>query len=160
MANDARKVSNPLTLIALFAGVSESTAVAILPFLAKMGSPLPSQLIWFVVLYPVLIVILFFLTLWTKHHVLYAPGDFPESSDFLKVLQGGYRKPEADGSELKQFWKPDGKTVDQEHANIIREWMSKNGIGNVSISGFVYSRDNQFIEARKKLMNELSLEND
>ena len=157
MAQDVKKVSNPLTLIAIFAGVSESTAVAILPFLAKMGTPLPTQILWFVVLYPVLIVLLFFYTLWTNHIVLYAPGDYEKSSDFLDIYKAAYGAGEADGSEVKKFWKPDGRTINKENATLIHNWMKNNGFGNVSITGFVHSSDKEFIAARKRMVTELNI---
>jgi len=157
MAQEAKKVSNPLTLIAIFAGVSESTAVAILPFLAKMGTPLPPQIIWFVVLYPVLIVILFFYTLWTNHIVFYAPGDFEKTSDFLEVYKAAYGMAEADGSEVKRFWKPDGSAINKENAIIIHNWMKNNGFDKVSITGFVHSSDKEFIAARKRMITELNI---
>jgi len=46
MAKRTMKVDNPLTLIAYFAGISESTTLAVIRILAKVGVALPAPLVW------------------------------------------------------------------------------------------------------------------
>lgn len=76
------KVSNPLTIIAIFAGLAEALATV-----ALLGLPKELQeiFLYFVMAFPSLIVILFFIVLYFKNHVLYAPGDYQNPEHYLKV---------------------------------------------------------------------------
>ncbi|WP_339292714.1 hypothetical protein MKY48_08585 [Paenibacillus sp. FSL W8-0187] len=78
------KVQNPLTIIAIFAGIAEIAGTGVL-----LGLPLDIQriFIWFVMLFPVGLVALFFLVLLFKHKVLYAPSDFVDENNFMNLLQ-------------------------------------------------------------------------
>lgn len=80
MLENIRKVSNPLTIIALFAGLAEVGGTAVLPFIIDKNQ---SVFLWFVMLFPVLLVALFFLTLNFNHKVLYAPSDYRTDEGFL-----------------------------------------------------------------------------
>lgn len=75
-------ISNPLTLIAIFAGLAETTAVSVLPFLEPN---IQSTFVWFVMLFPALLVGLFFAVLWWKSQNLYAPADYRDDSSYLHV---------------------------------------------------------------------------
>ena len=157
MANMTKKVDNPLTLIAYFAGISESITLAVIPILAKVGVTLPAPLVWFAVLFPVFIVMLFFATLNFNHRVLYAPSDFSDEEHFLSILKGDYVKDESVGGDLKSFWKPDGRNIDKNNEKIIRNWMIQNGLNLSSISAFLYSRDKQYVEARENAIKDLGI---
>ena len=61
MAEQRSHVSNPLTLMAIFAGLSESVGAAVLP-LADAAAQ--EKLVWFVILFPTVLMALFFVTLW------------------------------------------------------------------------------------------------
>nr|VFK24225.1 MAG: hypothetical protein BECKMB1821G_GA0114241_100765 [Candidatus Kentron sp. MB] len=161
------KVANPLTLIALFSGVSESIALAVLPFLAETGQALPAPLIWFSVLFPTLIVVLFFATLNFNHKVLYAPGDFGDEKHFLStfddgkhfvsILGGNYVKDEGKIDGLKLFWKPDGQNPNKENQKILYDWMTKNNLDVSSISALLYSRDKKYSDLRRKAIDDLGI---
>jgi hypothetical protein len=76
-------VKNPLTIIAIFAGLAEVSGTAVLPIL----SPEPQQIyVWFLMLFPCLLIILFFATLNFNHKVLYAPSDFTDESHFMDLF--------------------------------------------------------------------------
>jgi len=75
-------ISNPLTLIAIFAGLAESAAIGALPFLE---SSIQSTFVWFVMLFPALLVILFFAVLWWRSQNLYAPADYREDASYIHV---------------------------------------------------------------------------
>lgn len=77
-------VKNPLTIIAIFAGIAEVSGTAILPFLQNQSQ---SLYVWFLMILPILIVILFFITLNWNHKVLYAPSDFKNEDNFVGILQ-------------------------------------------------------------------------
>tara|TARA_B100000929_G_scaffold271724_1_gene242795 strand:- start:1728 stop:2279 length:552 start_codon:yes stop_codon:yes gene_type:complete len=76
------KVSNPLTIIAIFAGTAEAFAAV-----ALVALPLEIQsiFVYFVMLFPLVIVLAFFAVLVLKPHVLYAPSDFDDQEHFLEV---------------------------------------------------------------------------
>ncbi|MBA6350402.1 MULTISPECIES: ArsR family transcriptional regulator [unclassified Colwellia] len=76
------KVSNPLTIIAIFAGTAEAFATGAL---IALPPEVQSIFVYFVMLFPLLIVLIFFGVLIFKHHVLYAPSDFDDQTDFLQI---------------------------------------------------------------------------
>ncbi len=80
MLEKLKGVSNPLTVIAIFAGITEVGGTIVLPFLSQTNQ---TQYMWFLILFPVALIILFFGTLNFNHRVLYAPSDYREDSSFL-----------------------------------------------------------------------------
>ncbi|MCQ9062402.1 hypothetical protein R7Q48_22930 [Vibrio sp. 378] len=76
------KVSNPLTIVAIFAGVAETFATGALVLLPEK---MQEKFIDFVMFFPVLIVVSFFLILVFKPQVLYAPSDFTDEENFLSA---------------------------------------------------------------------------
>lgn len=77
-----RLYKNPLTIIAIFAGIAEVSGTAILPFI----SPENQQLfIFYLIGFPTILVILFFITLNFNNKVLYAPSDYKDESNYIKL---------------------------------------------------------------------------
>ena len=76
------KVSNPLTIIAIFSGVAETLATV-----ALVQLPLEIQVIfvYFVMAFPAGIVLLFFFVLYFKNNVLYAPSDYNDQNHYLEA---------------------------------------------------------------------------
>ena len=87
---NGKKVSNPLTLMAVFAGLSESISVGVLPLLQE---GVQRVFVWFVMLFPSVLLLAFFVTLNFNHVVLYAPGDYQDESNFFKVSSSKYASP-------------------------------------------------------------------
>lgn len=82
MLEKTAHVKNPLTIIAVFAGIAEVSGTIVTPLL------LPAQqsiFIWFLIFFPILLIVLFFLTLNFNPKVLYAPSDFKNEDNFLTV---------------------------------------------------------------------------
>jgi hypothetical protein len=73
-------VKNPLTVIAIFAAVAEISGTSVLPFISVEHQ---GTYIWFLMLFPFLLVISFFLTLNLNHRVLYAPSDYKDEKHFF-----------------------------------------------------------------------------
>lgn len=69
--------------MAVFAGLAE---VAMTVGLATVSQELQSTLLWFVVGFPLFLVALFFVTLNFNHTVLYAPQDFSDETNFVKLI--------------------------------------------------------------------------
>jgi uncharacterized protein (UPF0147 family) len=84
MIEKIRPINNPLTIIAIFAALSEIASTIAL----KLISPeLQSIFIWFVMGFPAVIVIAFFLILIFKREILYGPGDFKDEEHFVKLIR-------------------------------------------------------------------------
>ena len=77
-------VRNPLTVISIFAGLAEVAGTAILPFVSEANQ---STYIWFLIIFPILLVILFFLTLNFNPKVLYAPSDFRDENNYMDLFR-------------------------------------------------------------------------
>lgn len=77
-------VKNPLTVIAIFASTAEVSGTAILPFLDSNNQ---STYLWFLMLFPVVLILMFFITLNKNHRVLYAPSDFLNQDHFVDILK-------------------------------------------------------------------------
>ncbi|MFQ1779839.1 hypothetical protein [Aeromonas veronii] len=73
-------IKNPLTIIAIFAGIVEISASLVLPFIT---AEIQNIYIWFLIGFPSCLVIMFFLTLNFNNAVLYAPSDFTNDESFL-----------------------------------------------------------------------------
>lgn len=78
------KVSNPLTIIAIFAGLAETLATVAL---VKLPPEIQGIFMYFVMAFPATIVLLFFFVLYFKNTVLYAPSDFDNQDHYLEANQ-------------------------------------------------------------------------
>jgi DNA-binding transcriptional regulator GbsR (MarR family) len=76
------KISNPLTIIAIFAGVAETLATVAL---VNLPSEIQNIFVYFVMAFPAGIVLLFFWILYFKNTVLYAPSDYDNQSHYLEA---------------------------------------------------------------------------
>ncbi|WP_052659159.1 hypothetical protein [Pseudomonas sp. LFM046] len=79
-------IKNPLSVIAIFAGLAEVSGTGVLPLLER---DIQHIYVWFLMGFPCLLVGLFFITLWKNHVVLYAPSDFSNDQIFADILVSG-----------------------------------------------------------------------
>jgi hypothetical protein len=86
MIEKIKKVSNPLTIIAIFAALAEINGTVAI---GLVRADLQHIFIWFIILFPTLLIVLFFLTLNFNPKVIYAPSDFQNEENFLKAVSGG-----------------------------------------------------------------------
>jgi hypothetical protein len=77
-------VKNPLTVIAIFAALAEVSGTVVLPLLERDTQHI---YVWFLMAFPILLVAVFFLVLYNKHHVLYAPTDFKDDKTFKELFE-------------------------------------------------------------------------
>jgi len=80
-----KTVINPMTLIAILASLSETSAAISLPFL---DSDDRDCYVWFLIGFPFFLSLLFFLTLNFNHRALYSPSEFPKSKQVKKGRHG------------------------------------------------------------------------
>lgn len=78
-----KRITNPMTVITIFAFISESSAAISLPFL---DSDEREVYVWFLISFPFYLLLLFFLTLNFNYRSLYAPSDFDNDDSFLQVF--------------------------------------------------------------------------
>jgi len=83
MTEQIGHIKNPLTVISRFAAIAEISGTAVLPFIAPENQ---ATYIWFLMVFPVLLVGTFFLTLNFNHKTLYAPSDYKNQDHFLKLF--------------------------------------------------------------------------
>ena len=76
-------IKNPLTIIAIFAAIAEISGTIVLPFIDTINQ---SVYVWFLMVFPTLLILLFFLTLNFNHKVLYAPSDYKNEDNFFQSL--------------------------------------------------------------------------
>lgn len=76
-------VKNPLTVIAIFASLTEVVGTAVTPFLDGNNQTL---FLYFIIGFPTLLIISFFVTLNFNHKVLYSPSDFDNSDTSIVSL--------------------------------------------------------------------------
>jgi tetratricopeptide (TPR) repeat protein len=76
---------NPLGIIALFVFFIEAIATVSLKFVA--ATDFVAHLVWFIILYPTLISLAFFIFLWKKREAFYSPYDFRSDSTFHDLLR-------------------------------------------------------------------------
>lgn len=79
-----KTIRNPLTIIGIFASIAEISASAVLPYISENNQ---DYFIWFLICFPLLLLILFFLTLNFNHKVLYAPSDYINEDNFMKSFK-------------------------------------------------------------------------
>lgn len=111
MLESIKKVSNPLTVIAIFAGLAEVSGTVVLPFLKDDSQ---AVYLWFLMAFPVLLIIFFFITLNFNYKVLYAPSDFKDEENFLKL----FGKPTANERLLKLNDEISAEESSQKHAAV------------------------------------------
>jgi len=75
-------IKNPLTIIGIFAGIVEVSANLVLPFLQPAQQ---STYVWFLMLFPAGLVVVFFVTLNFNHVSLYAPSDYKDDNGFMRA---------------------------------------------------------------------------
>jgi hypothetical protein len=88
MTKPQKKITNPMTIIAIFAALSETSAAVSLPFLDNQER---QTYIWFLISFPFYLLFLFFITLNFNYKSLYAPSDFQKSKQFIKVIDDSAR---------------------------------------------------------------------
>ncbi|MCP2069453.1 UNVERIFIED_ORG: hypothetical protein J2Y84_004779 [Pseudomonas reinekei] len=86
--HDRKLITNPMTIIAIFAALSETSAAVSLPFLDQEEREL---YVWFLISFPFYLLLLFFATLNFNYRSLYAPSDFEKGKHFMKAMEDAGR---------------------------------------------------------------------
>lgn len=146
-------ISNPLTLISIFAGVSETVSTGVLPLI---DAELQAIFIWFVMLFPTALVATFFLILLYRREILYAPSDFRDDNAFMQIA--GYTSSDSSDhiQKLSTFWKGEDGTINAEHESQLKAWMKDNDLAHLpSITYFLHGAEHA--KLREKAVVDLKL---
>lgn len=90
MIKPKQRITTPMTVIAIFATLSETSAAISLPFLDDKDKD-KDIYIWFLISFPFYLLLLFFATLNFNYRSLYAPSDFEKGKHFIKVMDKAER---------------------------------------------------------------------
>ncbi|WP_160106339.1 hypothetical protein [Pseudomonas izuensis] len=85
-----KRITNPMTIIAIFATLSETSAAISLPFLDNDEREI---YVWFLISFPFYLLFLFFATLNFNYRSLYSPSDFEKDEHFLKAMDDDDSRP-------------------------------------------------------------------
>ena len=102
LTNKIGHIKNPLTIIAIFAGIAEVSGTIVLPFILTDNQEL---FIWFLISFPSILILLFFITLNFNSNVLYAPSDFEDETNYIKVNKFDIGKQENVEFKVHKFFK-------------------------------------------------------
>ncbi|MOA02121.1 hypothetical protein D3C78_1215590 [compost metagenome] len=118
---------SPLTIIAIFAGIIEASALASLPFLSEDSQ---NTYTWFLVGFPFFLTVLFFLTLNFNYKSLYSPSAVePTTPTIAQAPQQPATKPETSVSEILSA------PVEDANCNEVINTSMGNGIRSVQKPG-------------------------
>ncbi|MFH0728780.1 MAG: hypothetical protein V2B19_20900 [Pseudomonadota bacterium] len=104
-------VKNPLSIIAIFSGLAEVSGSVVMPL---VDSNIQHIYVWFLMLFPCLIVILFFITLYFRPKNLYAPSDYKDEQLFFNLIGDStlLQKEEATVKEVEEIKNEGEQTKD------------------------------------------------
>lgn len=119
-----KKVSNPLTIVAIFVGLAEIAGTTVLPFVTP---ELQKIFIWYVMGLPILLVILFFITWNFNSKVLYSPNDFSDERNYMESLKMFHQIKETVDTGRKQG-ETDNKIIEKVYNSVSNEIQRRDGI--------------------------------
>lgn len=142
------KVSNPLTIIAIFSGLAELLATVALTQL-----PLEVQkiFVYFVMVFPLVIVLLFFFVLYFKNGVLYAPSDYDDPDHYL-VVNEVKKSITADVDEVFSELENKGENVDKFNVQEVKAGLER----KISESLLLSTLTNREMAIYKMIMSGMS----
>jgi hypothetical protein len=91
--NSVAKVKNPLTMVSVFAAISE---VAMAYVITTLSDKLQEIFIWFVMGFPTVLVFIFFFILYRKPAVFFSPGDYRKEELYVSSIGLGRSDDSAD----------------------------------------------------------------
>ncbi len=101
--NAQRLARNPLGIIALFIVLVYGIAGLVLGVSAGKLDPSERQpLVWFLVVFPVVVLAVFYRLVAAHHVKLYAPNDFPDAEGFFRALTPSEQKQRLE-QEIREF---------------------------------------------------------
>lgn len=78
MIKNTIKINHPLTVIAVFSMLTEASAAVSLPYIDSEHQKI---YVWFLIVFPSLLITLFFLTLNFNNKTLYTPADLSKAEN-------------------------------------------------------------------------------
>lgn len=140
-------IKNPLTIIAIFAAIAEISGTVVLPFIATANQ---ATYVWFLITFPILLILLFFITLNFNHRVLYAPSDYQNEDNFLRSLPRATYEERAMkietevasiGTTFGTSGEPTGGTAGASEPSVTESDHGAEGVRQAWSSRVIFSRD-------------------
>ena len=111
MLTSKSTTKNPLTVIAIFSILTQASASVSLPYINKENQEI---YVWFLVAFPIALVILFFITLNFNNRTLYSPSDFSNEKHFLDTnIESTNPRKERENKPLPHLKSPPKKITDR-----------------------------------------------
>lgn len=157
---DFAKISNPLTIIGVFAGLTEVSAVMVLPHLE---GKIATIFVLFIFSFAFFLVCLFFYTLNKNHMVLYSPSDYRSDESFFKVIEA--RKEAIISDIRKRVHKekettdaPTEKNVENHYVNEERgNYSTGNQANEAAVNSDQRAAENEISESIESKLTELAV---
>ena len=124
---------NPLGIIALFIVLIYGFASLVVGASAKLEAYERTPLIWFLTIFPLIVLIAFYLLVSRHHRKLYAPSDYKQEKHFIEAL-----KPEL---EMLQFAEPGPPSKKEEESTVIGEHNLKTPAERAKQRNEIYSQN-------------------
>lgn len=151
MVDKVSHIRNPLTVISIFAAIAEISGTTVLPFIAQENQ---ATYILFLMLFPVLLVCLFFITLNFNHKVLYAPSDWKDETNFFRLF--GKATPEEQEQKLKDEVAEEAEAEAKEKPDTSQKKASPPEESRENIAASHRERIAQYSLAERLVVNRLS----
>lgn len=144
-------IRNPLTIIAIFAAIAEISGTAVLPFITDGNQ---GTYVWFLMIFPLLLIVLFFVTLNFNHKVLYAPSDYKNEENFFKSLSN------ASPSEKAEKLRNEVREIESESTSETKDATPLPLERSAAESATIAQRDirGRYLLAEELVLNKLSKE--
>ena len=135
--NPIAKVKNPLTMVSVFAAISE---VAMAYVITKLSDKLQEIFIWFVMGFPTVLVFIFFFILYRKPAVFFSPGDYRKEELYVSSIGLG-RSDESTDLRIRKL---------EDTVSILEDFLEKAKLGP--------DEQIEFAEARKSIQKQQAME--
>lgn len=124
-----KTIKNPLTVVGVFSGLAEIAGTTVLPLLS---SALQSVFIWYVMVFPVVLIIFFFLTWNFNPAVLYPPGEYKDQKDYKELITRNVAAQQKNMEDLKKELEDIiKKTVNDSMENMDNDHLDQDAINHI-----------------------------
>jgi hypothetical protein len=155
MVQESKVIKNPLTVVGIFAGLVEICGSLVLPNISALQQGI---FVWFLMGFPTLLLVLFFITLNFNHRVLYAPSDYKDEDNFVKSIfpSKPIEEREKLQDELAELAKTEPAVVAQVNLNTLHS--PGTSTAHRILSKILSQRKERFLAAESLAVRKLELE--
>ncbi|WP_051621318.1 hypothetical protein [Leeuwenhoekiella sp. MAR_2009_132] len=154
MTEKVNRINSPLTIIAIFAALAEVNATIAI---GLIDDNLHYIFIWFVIGFPTLLVLLFFITLNYNTKVMYSPSDFREDKNFIDSLYGQ----RTDKNLLEESFEDNSQSIEEIETKLIKsinekiEQVSEGNLTKEDLTSLLESQKSEIRNVTNDFSNEI-----